>query len=148
MQSFWDSADSKLFKSCFIKRSIKKKKKKRNFHDKIIIVKLSGYTCVCLSTSFLGFFGISIPTSITHISGYKWSGSKIINSNNFKKVWILVFTKFWFTNTQLGKIKEQKIKNGYGKKVGIIDRLYQLYIDFPCFLSLVYKTDDRWECKI
>lgn len=55
------------------------------------------------------FFGISIPTSITHISGYKWSGSKIINSNNFKKVWILVFTKFWFTNTQLGKIKEQKI---------------------------------------
>lgn len=31
-------------------------KKKKKFHDKFIIVKLSGYTCVCLSTSFLGFF--------------------------------------------------------------------------------------------
>lgn len=50
-----------------LKEVFKKKKKKRNFHDKIIIVKLSGYTCVCLSTSFLFFWNFNPDINYSHI---------------------------------------------------------------------------------
>lgn len=55
-------------------------------------------------------------------------------------VWVLILTKFCSTNTQQGKTKEQKIVNVMKRKVGIIDRTYQLYIDFPCSVQFITQN--------
>ena len=51
----------------FLLKEVFQKKRKRHIHDKFIIVKLSGNTCVCLSTSFLLFWNFDPDFNYSHI---------------------------------------------------------------------------------
>lgn len=66
-----------------------------------------------------------------------------IKDHKFKQLQKGVDLSFYEVLIHKHTVRKDKGTKDMGKKVGIIDRLYQLYIDFPCFLSLVYKTDDR-----
>lgn len=84
------------------------------------------------------FFLISFPTSI---SGIYWNQSnedqRSPSLNIFKSVNLSNYEVFINKHTVR---KEQKIVKHIERKVATIDRLYQLFIDFPCLVQFK-KTD-------
>lgn len=90
-------------------------------------------------TSF--FFLISIPTSISGICRNQSNQDQRSPSLNiFKSVNLSNYAVFINKNT-VKKTKEQKIVKIIERKVAIIDRLYQLFIDFPRLVQFKKQTE-------
>lgn len=86
------------------------------------------------------FFLISLPTSIIGI--YRNQSNQDQRSpslNIFKSVNLSNYAVFINKNTE--KTNEQKIVKNIERKVATIDRLYQLFIDFPCLVQFKKQTE-------
>lgn len=89
------------------------------------------------------FFLISIPTSISGI--YRNQSNQDQRSpslNIFKSVNLSNYAVFINKNTE--KTNKQKIVKNIERKVATIDRLYQLFIDFPCLVQFKKQTEMQY----